>query len=101
MSLEDLRRAGVLLPEDEWGERSLETTAHVPALAAIGIAAVASIAMMYVGAGRALTWIGTGLYLVSLAAFTWISLRAVDAQVERGEGAGRDSAGGKGDEPAR
>ena len=98
MSLEDLRRAGVLLPEEEWGRHSLETTADKPALALVGIAALASLGMMLAGAGRALTWIGAGLYLAVLVVFTWLSLRAVDAQLNRARANPR---GGKSETRAR
>jgi hypothetical protein len=83
MTLEDLQRAGILLPEEEWGQRSLETTAGKPALAAVGAVALAGVILMYAGAGGLPTWVGAGLYLVGLLAFTGLSLRAVDAQVER------------------
>ena len=89
MGLEHLQRAGILLPEEEWGRRPLEPMTNRPALLAVGVAALAALAFMLAGGGRALTWIGCGLYLATLVAFTILSLRAVEAQVARGR-AGED-----------
>ncbi len=43
----------------------------------LGILAVASAVAMLVGGGQLLTWIGAGLFILVLWAFTWISIRAV------------------------
>lgn len=92
MGIEHLQRSGILLPEEEWGRRPLETTTGKPALVGIGAGALVALVLMLAGGGRALTWIGCGLYLAMLLAFTAISLRAVEAQVARGRS-------GKGSEP--
>ncbi|MDX1622701.1 MAG: hypothetical protein R3199_01815 [Gemmatimonadota bacterium] len=83
MTLEDLQSAGVVLPEEEWGERELTTTVSKPGTIATAAVAVATGLMMYLGGGEALTWIGGGLFLVDLLAFTWLVIRAVDLQAER------------------
>lgn len=89
MTLEDLEAAGVLLPREEWGERSLMTTTNKPVLVALGALAVAACVLMYVGDGSLWTWIGAGAFLGILILFTWLSMRAVDRQIERAEGSPR------------
>ena len=84
MSLEDLQKAGILLPEEEWGEHSLETTANKPAMIAVGVVAVVAAVLMYLGGGRSLTWIAVVGFLADLAAFTWLSWRAVGEGGEAG-----------------
>lgn len=83
MSLEDLQEAGVLLPEEEWGERTLDSTASRAGYAVAGAVAVACGVLMFTGGGGTTTWIAAGAFLLDLLAFTWLSWRAVDAQRER------------------
>ena len=83
MSLEDLQEAGVLLPEEEWGERALESTASRAGYAVTGIVAIACGALMFTGDGGTTTWIAAGAFLLDLLAFTWLSWRAVDRQKRR------------------
>ena len=66
MSLDDLKQAGVLLPEEEWGKHDLHTTVNRPVLLGLGAAAVASVVMMYLGDGKLVTWLGAGLFLLTL-----------------------------------
>lgn len=83
MTLDDLDEQGVLLPEEEWGEHPLETTApEVPLLAAF-LAAVTGCVLMYVGAGGPLTGVGTVLFLAALYGMTWMCDRAILRQRER------------------
>lgn len=77
MTIEDLREQGVLLPEEEWGVHELETTTPEMPLGGAFAGAVAFLAMIYVGNGGLLTWIGTGLFLATLYGITWICDRAV------------------------
>lgn len=89
MSQEDLRDHGVLLPEEEWGERSLETTVRrVPAVLAF-LLAVAGLAATYLGDGGTLTWAGVGLFFAAFGALTWLADRAVLAQRRRVQGSSR------------
>lgn len=83
MTLDDLRDAGVLLPEERWGEPDLHTTMSRPGTIAAGVVAVGSGIAMYAGHGSATTWIGAGLFLADLFGFTWLAMRAIDAQRKR------------------
>lgn len=83
MSLQDLKDHGVLLPEEEWGTHSLETTVpQVPLLAAFAMA-VAALVAVFRGDGRTWTWIGVGGFLVALYTITLICDRAVAKQRRR------------------
>lgn len=77
MSLEDLEKAGVLLPKDQWGSRKLSTRVPRLLLAGDGLAALAGCVLMYLGDGAALTWIGLGVFFVALAGFTVLNLWGV------------------------
>lgn len=83
MSLDELRDQGVLLPEDEWGRHTLKTTVPQRTLAALLIAAVASLVVAYLGDGDGLTWIGTAAFLVLLFVITWVVDRSVRKQRRR------------------
>lgn len=83
MTIEDLEEQGVLLPEEEWGVHELETTTPEIPLAAAFVAAVGFWLMIYLGDGQLLTWVGTGLFLATLYAITWICDRAVLRQREK------------------
>jgi len=85
MSLEDLQEAGVLLPEDEWGERKLDSTASRAGYLLAGAVAIICGMLMLTGNGTATTWIAAGVFLLDLLAFTWLSWRAVDVQRTRVE----------------
>lgn len=82
MSLEDLKRAGLILPEREWGKRGLRSAVNRPLLVLVGAGAVISSFLMYAGDGGLLTWLGMGLYLVFLLLFTALSLQAVERWAE-------------------
>ena len=79
MSLEDLERAGVLLPRDEWGKREVRSAVNKKLFLAAMVAAAVAFFLMFYGDGRAITWLGSLLYLVVLSAVTWIGLRATEA----------------------
>lgn len=77
MSLLDLKEHGVLLPEEEWGKHSLDTT--VPQgllLLSFGVAIVALV-LVYLGGGELLTWVGIVTFLVDLFVITLMCDRAV------------------------
>lgn len=77
MGLEDLKKAGVLLPKEEWGQRDLTTDVKkLPLLVVAGLAPVSAV-LMYVGDGKALTWIGLALFFVFLGGFTFLSLKGI------------------------
>jgi hypothetical protein len=77
MGLEDLNKAGVLLPKEEWGEHDIMTGVRKLPLLAVALLVPLSAALMYFGDGHALTWIGLVLFLVFLAGFTFLSLRGI------------------------
>ena len=77
MSLEDLDRAGILLPKEQWGTRDIHThVAKIP-LALLGALVPVAAALMYVGDGDWSTWVGLGLFFVQFAGFTWLSLKGI------------------------
>ncbi len=80
MSLKDLQRTGVLLPKEEWGAHDLHTSVNKPMLVASLLLGLASVAMMYLGAGTAPTFVGGGLFLIFMGWITHISVTAVNAQ---------------------
>lgn len=77
MGLEDLRKAGVLLPKEEWGKRDLSTDVKKLPLLVLAALVPASAVLMYVGNGKGLTWIGLALFFVFLGGFTFLSLRGI------------------------
>lgn len=83
MSLDELRDQGILLPEEEWGEHSLETTVAKGPLLLVLALAVAGLVAAFVGDGGWWTWVGVGLFLVALYGATFLCNRAVDRQRER------------------
>jgi len=80
MSLEDLERAGITLPRDQWGKRRLRPAVSRPLFLATAAGAIAAGSLMYWGDGGAATWVGAMLFLVSFFTVTVIALRAVTAQ---------------------
>lgn len=85
VSLDDLESAGVLLPREEWGKRSLKTTLSPLAVVACGAVAIVATASMYLGRGGVWTVLGAAVFLADLFAFTWLAIRAVDRQNEARE----------------
>ncbi len=83
MSIEELREAGMLLPEEEWGEHPRETTVPKGPLLVLMAAAVGGVVQALLGDGRWATWIGMGVFLASLFGMVGLCLHAVDAQRER------------------
>ena len=80
MSLEDLERAGITLPRDQWGKRELHSAVNRPLFLAAAAAAIVGGILMYWGNGGVATWLGAILFLLSLFTVTAIALRAVTAQ---------------------
>jgi hypothetical protein len=77
MSMEDLERAGILLPREAWGTHPIHTNVAKVPLLILGILAPVCAALMYVGNGQWLTWAGLGVFFVLMVAFTWLSLRGI------------------------
>lgn len=83
MGLEELDEAGVLLPEEEWGEHELKTTVHQVPMLIGSILAVVGWVMAYLGGGHLLTWVGIAAFLVAFFAIIWMCDRAVTRQRKR------------------
>ena len=81
-AMEELKEHGLL--QDE-GAASLppRTWAQRTGLLGLALAAVASTVLMYIGYGRALTWIGGVAFILVLWAFTWVAIRSIDRAVDR------------------
>jgi hypothetical protein len=80
MSLDDLERAGVTLPREEWGKRGVRCTVNKPLFVVTAALAVGAGLLMYFGDGRLATWVGAGLFLLALFGATSIALLAVSRQ---------------------
>ena len=80
MSLEDLEDAGVLLPREEWGKHEIKSRQNKLLILLPAVVAVVSVVLMYWGNGRLWTWVGLGLFLVALFAFTVAALQAINRQ---------------------
>lgn len=100
MSIDDLQDAGVLLPEEEWGERALDSTMNRVGAVLTGAVGVAAGAGMYLGGGGTLTWISASVFLFDLLAFTALAWRAVNVQNRRYPDRPAPPAGGAGGTPA-
>jgi hypothetical protein len=87
MALDDLERAGVTLPREEWGKREVRSTVNKPLFVATAALAVGAGVLMYFGEGRFMTWVGAGLFLLALFGATTISLIAASRQSHAAAGA--------------
>lgn len=83
MPLEDLQKAGLILPEDQWGKRDLTSDVRRVPLLLSATSIPAWAALMYIGDGGWITWIGIILFFAFLSAFTWLSLRGITGNGER------------------
>ena len=90
MSYEELEERGIFLPEEHWGESELHRPSSPWLFAGLGAVAGAACLGMVVGGGGALTWLGAGVFLLTLWAFTGIATRAIDRQNQRVERVRRD-----------
>jgi hypothetical protein len=77
VSFEDLERAGLLLPREEWGTRDIHTEVAKAPLIVLGVFVPVFATLMYAGNGEWLTWVGLGLFFAQMATFTWLSLRGI------------------------
>lgn len=86
MSLEELQAQGLLLAEEHWGEIELKTPVNKRAIASTFCLAALAIALMVIGQGRSLTWVGAALFVLFLLLFTIVSSRGIDRQSRRLQG---------------
>jgi protein-S-isoprenylcysteine O-methyltransferase Ste14 len=75
-----LQEHGILNAEDEPNVHELHSSVSTTALLIIGFFTLIVVAMMYLGKGNTLTWIGTIAFLILLWVFTWVSIRAPDPE---------------------
>jgi hypothetical protein len=85
MALEDLKEQNILLPEEEWGEHRLKTTAAQWPMLLLFMISVVSCGMSYWGDGQTWTWIGIVSFFVSFFAVVLLCDRAIVKQRERFE----------------
>jgi hypothetical protein len=78
MSLRDLERAGLLLPQEEWGHHDLHSKVNRPLLLSAWAVAAISAVLTYLGNGLSLTWFGITGMLLSLILFTHVSIVAIN-----------------------
>jgi len=86
MSLDDLERAGVTLPREEWGKREVRSAVNKPLFVVTAALAVGAGLLMYFGDGRFTTWVGAGLFLLALVGATSIALIAASRQGDAAAG---------------
>ncbi|MFP3903418.1 MAG: hypothetical protein ACLFWB_04150 [Armatimonadota bacterium] len=82
MSLKDLEADGLLKPREEWGKEDPHTDVNVVELVISWILSAVSFVLMYIGDGNTLTWIGLGIFFISLGLFTYLSVHAINVRAE-------------------
>ena len=80
MSLDELERAGLLLPKEEWGKGDQHSKVNRASLTGSWVIAGVSAILMYAGNGHVLTWVGLAGMLVFIAWFTYLSIHAVNVR---------------------
>ncbi len=75
---QELEKDGMLAPRGEKATKDMHTHVNKGSLLVCAILAIISATSMYLGNGELLTWIGTGLFLLTLAWFTKISVKGTD-----------------------
>lgn len=80
MSYEDLEKHNIFLPEEHWDELDLSSSVNQPLLLLTIVIGLISCALMVMGGGHTLTWIGAVLFFVFLYAFTWVSNAGIEKQ---------------------
>lgn len=103
MSLDDLRRQNLLLPEEMWGSRPSESWRSRVQIVVCGLLFLVSSLCIWFGAGGWVTFLGIGIFLFDLFIFLIFTFRAVDHQVGHlvDQGVGGRVEGLPGDEEAR
>jgi amino acid transporter/nucleotide-binding universal stress UspA family protein len=74
-SEKELEKEGMLAPRGEEATEDMHTRVNKTSLLLSGLIAIFSSALMYIGDGNSLTWIGVGGFFVGLFWFTIISVR--------------------------
>jgi hypothetical protein len=104
MSLKDLHEHGILLPEEEWGIHDLHTSVNKPELVASMLFGLASVALMYIGGGETLTFVGMVMFILFMGWITRLSVIAIEVQaaqfIEEREAADIDADTLPGEAPA-
>ncbi|MHC5001834.1 MAG: hypothetical protein ACYTJ0_01810 [Planctomycetota bacterium] len=77
MSLEDLRRMGLLRDEDDVAPVAAHVAPRVALTVATALVALVGCVAMVFGDGGAVTWVGVVAFLAGLFAFIAVNLRAV------------------------
>ena len=80
MSEEDLKRMGVLLPDEKQGKLELVSTLNKSFLIFLFITVILSSVIMFIGDGGWMTWAGALVFIVLLILFTVHALRSIDKQ---------------------
>lgn len=75
-----LEQEGLLLPEEQRGELALESSTNPWLALAMGIGAASACAIMAIGGGNTLTWIGAVMAAVLYVALAWAASRGIDRQ---------------------
>lgn len=77
MSLEDLRKMGLLRDEAEWGHRMPRSAVSAPSALGAAMLGVGGCAAMVLGDGGTITWLGLVACFAGLFSFIAASLRGV------------------------
>jgi hypothetical protein len=77
MSIRDLRKMGLLRPEQEWTERVPRSSVNSVYAAGWLILAIISCALMIAGDGGTMTWFGVVGFATALAGFVHLNIRSV------------------------
>lgn len=77
MSLSDLQKMKLLRPESEWSGEPACSSVHSILAFLTGMIGIAGCALMIVGDGHFLTWIGLLMFSFALGSFTWVNLKGI------------------------
>lgn len=72
-----LQEQKILRPRSERAPDDLHTQVNTGELLIVGVLGFVSAGLMYFGGGATWTWVGAGLFLLTLAGFTYISTRGI------------------------
>ncbi len=79
MSIRDLRKMGLLRPEQEWTERVPRSSVHSVFAAGWLILAITSCVLMVAGDGGTMTWFGVVGFAIALTGFVHLNIKSVRA----------------------